>query len=392
MTRILQFRAVNDSAPPDATILFAALEACPVCFAVVEAGRIAYANPAFVEIMGLLHRAEIEGSPLAEFLTEEIALNPARENMRNPAKASGRPQIPSGELMFSRKDGARFPIRIACADLADEEGSLLVITAPPTRQVAEPQNLLESENLAALGRVASGVAHDFNNLLTGILLYCDLLLAGLSSGSPFSGYVREIRRAGEQSAALIRQLLALARNQSPDPSAISWQAVISEMHNLLTRLIGEHIQLVAEFAPDAGQVQMDAARMRQILLNLVLNARDAMPEGGRILLSVKNYEDATGRFPNGLGTVEFSVTDTGCGMDSATRSRAFQPFFTTKNNGHGNGLGLATVHRLVQENHGHIKIQSQPGEGTRVSIHLPRVSPGPLRQQLQPNGFEPNQR
>jgi signal transduction histidine kinase len=379
-------------------MLYAALEACPLCFATVAAGRISYANPPFVKMLGFCHRAEIEGRPLTDFLAEVSGPTPAgvqtRENTPPIQDAGGRPRFPSGELVMARSDGTRIPIRIAGADAGANEQNLMVLTASaaPRDQSRAQQFPPESERLATLGRVASGVAHDFNNLLTGILLYCDLLLTGMSNGSPFSGYVREIRRAGEQSATLIRQLLALARNQTPEPGAMSWEVVISEMHNLLTRLIGENIELITEFAPDGGEVRMDTGRMRQVLLNLVLNARDAMPEGGRIVLAVKNYQDVSGALPGGLGGVELSVTDTGCGMDSATRSRVFQPFFTTKNNGHGNGLGLATVHRLVEESHGRIEIRSQPGEGTRVSIQLPRVILAGSPERFEHRRLEPNER
>src|ERR1051325_9424915 len=224
--------------------------------------------------------------------------------------------------------------------------------------------------LESMGRLVSGVAHDFNNLLTGILLYCDLLSTALEDRPRLQEQVREMRTAGEQGGALIQQLLTLARNQVTEPRPILWNDTIVGLKSFLQRLIGENIELVAELDPKLEPVEMNPAQMQQTLMNLVLNARDAMPNGGRIILATSNCKS------NGssrVSAVEFSVSDTGCGMDDETRSHIFEPFFSTKAPGRGNGLGLATVHHIVGRHGGTIQVESAPGQGTRVVVRLPRL-------------------
>jgi two-component system, cell cycle sensor histidine kinase and response regulator CckA len=259
---------------------------------------------------------------------------------------------------------------------------------------ADAGQLQESQKLEAIGRMVGGVAHDFNNLLTGILLYCDLLIAGLDSGNPLRGYAEEIRRAGGHSAGLIQQLMSVARPQADDPRPLSWNEVIADTRNLLSRLLGENIELITDLPGDAGCVTMDPAPMRQILFNLLLNARDAMPRGGRITLTTRQAAGAA----NGSSQpetsaaeyVELTVADTGCGIEEDARSHLFETFFTTKPPGQGNGLGLATVGRIVKAGNGTIQLESHPGTGTRVIVRLPRArqtqslpdqtQPGPGRQ------------
>jgi two-component system cell cycle sensor histidine kinase/response regulator CckA len=239
------------------------------------------------------------------------------------------------------------------------------------------KQLLESEKLEAMGRVVGGVAHDFNNLLTGILLYCDLLIAGLGSDHPLLAYAQEIRRAGGHSSELIQQLLAVARPPLEDSSLVSWNEVIADTRNLLSRLIGENIELVTDLSVTAEVLRLDPARMRQILFNLLLNARDAMPQGGRITLTTHHHTAGqNGSAPAGTASpdwVELTVADTGCGMDAETRSHLFEHFFTTKAPGRGSGLGLATVGRIVKEENGTIEVESDLGAGTRVMVCLPSV-------------------
>jgi signal transduction histidine kinase len=255
--------------------------------------------------------------------------------------------------------------------------------------------------MEVIGRLAGGVAHDFNNLLTGILLYCDLLSAELDSnrfrdvwestttatgGSPAIAaaasdlwqHVEEVRMAGEQGAALTHQLLAIARKQAAVARPVVINEIVASTNNLLRRLIGERIELVSVLDPEAGRVLIDPAQLRQILMNLVLNARDSMPLGGTITLSthlaeyppennILNNND-NGKRCNPKRTVALRVKDDGVGMDAQTRSRLFEPFFTTKKPGMGTGLGLATVRRIVSESGGTIEVQSEPGHGTCVGV------------------------
>jgi len=230
--------------------------------------------------------------------------------------------------------------------------------------------------MEAIGRLLSGVAHDFNNLLTGIVLCSDLLLAGLEKESRLRRYAQEIRLAGARGAGMIQQLVAVAQQRSVETKALSLNDVFTEMGNLLARLIGENIVLVSDLAEDLGLVQMAPAQAQQIILNLVLNARDAMPEGGRITVTTRNHGDAMGdageRETHGR-YVQLEVCDGGCGMDTETRSRALEPFFTTKKPGQGSGLGLATVSSIVKSSGGTIELDSEPENGTRVKIRLPTV-------------------
>jgi two-component system, cell cycle sensor histidine kinase and response regulator CckA len=248
-------------------------------------------------------------------------------------------------------------------------------------RTADAKQLLESEKLEAMGRVVGGVAHDFNNLLTGILLYCDLLIAGLGSGHPLLAYAEEIRRAGGHSSGLIQQLLTVARPPLDDSCRLSWNEVIADTRNLLSRLIGENIELVTDLAATARVVRLDPARMRQILFNLLLNARDAMPQGGRITLTTRHRAAGpSGSAPAGRDRAdwaELTVADTGCGMDAETRSHLFEHFFTTKVPGRGTGLGLATVGRIVKEENGTIEVESDLGAGTRVIVCLPSANRNP---------------
>jgi signal transduction histidine kinase len=240
------------------------------------------------------------------------------------------------------------------------------------------QQLRDAHKMEAIGRLVGGVAHDFNNLITGMVLCSELILAGLNKNSRLRHFAEEIRSAGEQGAGLIQQLMAVAQQRAVEPRLLCLNEVVSEVHNLLTRLIGENIELIPELADDLGLVTMDLAQVQQIILNLVLNARDAMPDGGRVTLITRNCDEpgpgAGGeqqQFRNSW--VEFAVSDTGCGMDAETRAHLFEPFFTTKKPGKGNGLGLATVYRIVTHQGGTIEVESESGRGTRVVVHLPRV-------------------
>ena len=239
--------------------------------------------------------------------------------------------------------------------------------------------LRQAEKLEAVGRLAGGVAHDFNNLLTGVLLYCDLLMAHLEPCHRVRKYALEIRNAGLQATGLVRQLLAVARPTNSEARLLSLNEIAEGMRNLLVRLIGENIELKFQLDSNLGLVKMDPTHSQQILLTLVLNARDALPGGGQITVETSNCKvqvltepasgaDSTASLPCAL----FVVADNGGGMDAATRAHLFEAFFTTKD-GTGTGLGLATVNDIVSSNGGLIHVESAPARGTRVSVLLPLV-------------------
>ena len=274
------------------------------------------------------------------------------------------------------------PWRVPGANGNPESVLALAEDAPrnhaPKNHEAE-QRLRQAEKLEAVGRLAGGVAHDFNNLLTGVLLYCDLLMAHLEPCHRVRKYAEEIRNAGMQATGLVRQLLAVARPSSSEPRLLSLNEIAEGMRNLLVRLIGENIELKFNLDSNLGLVRIDPTQSQQILLNLVLNARDAMPGGGQITVETRNCtvqvlaEPVSGSgITASLPCALFVVADNGGGMDAATQAHLFEAFFTTKA-GKGTGLGLATVHEIVTSNGGLIHVQSAPARGTRVSVLLPLV-------------------
>jgi two-component system, cell cycle sensor histidine kinase and response regulator CckA len=241
------------------------------------------------------------------------------------------------------------------------------------------QQLQESQRLEAVGRLAGGVAHDFNNVLTAILGSTELLLLSRPPDAPKQEELEIIRDAGLRAKELIRQLLAFSARQVLTPTVLDLNHLVKNVHKMLRRLIGEDIELVTELVPDPGAVRADAGQMEQVLVNLVVNARDAMPKGGRLTIATANVDIAD---PNRsdhrqvpLGHyVTLRVTDTGIGMDRETQAHAFEPFFTTKPRGQGTGLGLAPVYGIVRQSGGHITLDSAPGAGTTFQVYLPRVA------------------
>jgi PAS domain S-box-containing protein len=238
--------------------------------------------------------------------------------------------------------------------------------------------LLQSQKLEGIGRLAGGVAHDFNNYLTVINGYCDLLLSRLAPDDPDREGLIDARRAGERAATLTRQLLAFGRKQILSPSPVSLNQIVSSMETMLRRLVPENIEIATVLAPGLGAAMADTGQIEQVLMNLAVNARDAMQEGGTILIETANadLESASGEEDQGVGPgayVTLAVTDTGIGMDEGTRRMIFEPFFTTKEVGKGTGLGLAMVYGIVKQSGGAIVVRSRPGEGSVFTIYLPRL-------------------
>jgi two-component system cell cycle sensor histidine kinase/response regulator CckA len=263
---------------------------------------------------------------------------------------------------------------------AGEPDHLLLIAEETPGAAAAEESLLQSQRWEAVGRLAGGVVHDFNNLLTGVMLYCDLLLSSLDARDRRRRYADEIRSATVQATGLVRQLLVFARPQATPARLLCLNEVAGAMHDLLTRLIGENITLDLHLDPELGAVKIDQAQAQQVLLNLVLNARDALPNGGRITVETSNcrFQSVAGTMAGGppaFPCVLLVVGDDGHGMDAEIRQHLFEPFFTTKSAGQGTGLGLTTVRSIVSTNGGLIHFESEAGRGTRVMILLPRASP-----------------
>lgn len=240
------------------------------------------------------------------------------------------------------------------------------------------EQLRHSQKLEAVGRLAGGIAHDFNNLLTAINGYCDLILEDLPARNPLHSDLLEIRRAGERAATLTRQLLAFSRKQVLEPRIISLNTIVEGMDNMLRRLVGEHIELHTHFQPDLSLVKADPGQLEQVILNLAVNARDAMPDGGKLTIETSNvvldedYARTHQSVVPGFYTL-LAVSDTGCGMDSETQQHLFEPFFTTKDPGKGTGLGLSMVYGIVKQSGGSIWVYSELNQGSTFKIYLPAL-------------------
>ncbi len=251
------------------------------------------------------------------------------------------------------------------------------------------RQLQQAQKMEAIGQLAGGIAHDFNNLLTAIIGYSELILVRLPEDDPTVADVREIKGAGERAATLTRQLLAFSRKQIVDPRVLDLNAVVANMEKLLRRVIGEDIELRTVLAADLGRVKIDPGQVEQVVMNLAVNARDAMPRGGALVIETVNAELDEGYARTHVAVrpgphVMLVVSDTGTGMDEATKARLFEPFFTTKTPGKGTGLGLATVYGIVKQAGGNIWVYSEPGHGTTFKVYLPRVD-----EAAEPLGLEP---
>lgn len=242
------------------------------------------------------------------------------------------------------------------------------------------EQLRHAQKMEAIGRLAGGVAHDFNNLLTAIIGYTDLVSEHVDESSPIYRDVEEIRKAADRGAALTRQLLAFSRKQFLTPTVVDLNETVTGLLQMVPRAIGEHITTTVRLAPDLARVKADVSRMEQVLVNLALNARDAMPDGGELTIETSNVTLSEPRLRvEGLALrpgfyVMLSIADTGVGMDPATRERAFEPFFTTKPQGKGTGLGLATVYGIVDQSGGGISLETGQGKGTTIRIYLPATT------------------
>jgi PAS domain S-box-containing protein len=368
MSAIAQLRAPSPESP-DAAVLLAVIEALPEGVAITQSGRVLYANPAWGRMFEFdaLH---IQGRALEDFL-------PRRPQIASGAEFESKNVPGSGETYTrTRGDGTQIELQVSSQSFRSRAREFqLISTRDITRQAQTEKRLRQSQRMEAIGWLAGGVAHDFNNLLTGIMLYCDLLMTELEKESRSHLHVQAMRLAGEHAARLVQQLLAVARPQPRANRPVALNDVISSIKDLLARLMGENLTLSTSLAGDLGEVTMDAGRVQQIIINLLLNARDAMPAGGRITLATRNCPDHSSlseeQHAKPAPSVELIVADTGCGMDASTLTQAFEPFFTTKKNGRGSGMGLAMVSSLVKEEGGTVEVESEPGKGTRVTVRLP---------------------
>jgi hypothetical protein len=297
------------------------------------------------------------------------------------------PELPSyhhaGIFRHRKKDGTPMRVDVHVADVwIGGRRSRLALLQDVTENQRLEEQLRQSQKMEAIGQLAGGIAHDFNNLLTIVNGYADHLLARSHAGAEGFDELSEIRQAGERAASLTRQLLSFSRRREVDLRILDLNSVVTDMNKLVRRLIGEHFELAVNLSPVLGTVRMDAGQLEQVIMNLAVNARDAMGEGGTLTIETSNVEvdEAFTRTHVGVTPgpyVVLSVTDTGCGMDEAVMRRIFEPFFTTKELGRGTGLGLATVFGIVEQSGGHIYVYSEQGRGSTFKVFLPRVDSDP---------------
>jgi PAS domain S-box-containing protein len=290
-------------------------------------------------------------------------------------------QVQGAEMAIVPKDGEARMVVASGRPIIDERGRRLgavVAMQDVTEQKRLEAQLRQALKMEAVGRLAGGVAHDFNNLLGVIIGYGQIVLGRMAADDPQRDKIDQIVSAADRAASLTRQLLAFSRKQVVEPRVLDLNDLLKEMEKMLRRLIGEDIELVAAFAPRIGRVKADPGQIEQIVMNLAVNARDAMPVGGRLTIETADAEldDAYARRHPGARPgryVMLGVTDTGAGMSPEVQARIFEPFFTTKEMGHGTGLGLATVYGIVKQNDGFIEVQSEPERGATFKVYLPRV-------------------
>jgi signal transduction histidine kinase/ActR/RegA family two-component response regulator len=282
----------------------------------------------------------------------------------------------SGRLTSRHRDGTAYEEDAVISPVKDGEGRIVNFVAvrrDVTAQATLEQRLRQAQKLEAIGQLAGGVAHDFNNMLTIINGYDFFLLDGLQPGSPLHGFARQIARSVEMAASLTRQLLAVSRRQVARRRPLDVNALVIETSRLLRRVLGAEIELRHELAPSVWAIRADPDQMEQVLLNLVVNARDAMPSGGRITISTANVSAPAAGTGLAAGPyVMLSIRDTGTGMDESVRTHIFEPFFTTKEPGRGTGLGLVTVMSVIQDHSGGIAVDTAPGRGTEFRLFLPK--------------------
>ncbi len=337
--------------------------------AITVEGVITEANPGVAEIFGY-PLDEVISRPILDFVADE-----SREAVLQRFSKDDEGRF---ELIGKHKDGRKIQIETTTRkhNVSGRSGRILAVRDVTETRALEAQ-LRQAQKMDAIGQLAGGVAHDFNNLLTAILGFSNFVIDTFEPQDRRRADMAEVIKAGQRAAALTRQLLAFSRKQVLQPVAVDLNALVTGMRQMLSRLIGKHVDLVSILAPDLGAVRADPGQLEQVLMNLVVNARDAMPSAGRLAVETANVELDQSFMQDVVihpgSYVMLAVTDSGTGMDEATKQRLFEPFFTTKEQGKGTGLGLAIVYGIVKQSGGYIRVSSEPGQGATFTVYLPRV-------------------
>ena len=337
-------------------------------------GQFLDVNPALITMLGYSSADEV------------LALDPQKDVFRNPEELSRlmeeckrKGRLDNFEIKWKRRDENIITVRLSGRVVSsDKEEFLELIAEDITEKRVLEDQFRQAQKMEAVGRLAGGVAHDFNNLLMVISGYTEVLLEKLEHNAALHAKAEAVQQAAERATTLTRQLLAFSRRQLLELKVVDLNTIISDMERLLTPLIGETIQLTTELSPTLERTRADAGQLEQVLMNLVVNAKDAMPGGGKIIIRTSNVDlDNSYRREHTYiqpgPYIMLSVSDTGCGMDKETQSRVFEPFFTTKEKGKGTGLGLSTVYGIIKQSGGYIFAHSEIGHGTTFRIFLPRV-------------------
>jgi PAS domain S-box-containing protein len=355
--------------------------------AVVDAsGQRLYNSPSYERILGY-SADELKRSAGMEQVHPDD-----RERVTKAAREARRTGVGSQlEYRFKHKDGSWRVLESTASAVRNSKGvvnQLVIVNRDVTeRKKSEEalrlkeEQLRQSQKMEAVGRLSGGIAHDFNNLLGVIIGYSDVLEMKLEGNEALRKNVAEIKKAGTRASSLTRQLLAFSRQQVLQPKVLDLNAVVNDLAKMLRRLIGENIEIEIMSEVTVGKVKADHSQVEQIIMNLVVNARDAMPDGGKLTIQTSNVElgdDVVSKHPyiQAGQYVELAVTDTGMGMDEGTKTHIFEPFFTTKEKGKGTGLGLATVYGVVKQSDGYVLVDSELGKGTTFKIYLPEVAKG----------------
>jgi PAS domain S-box-containing protein len=342
------------------------------------AGKILFYNNAWCRISGY-SRDEILGTNIRKYLDREAAVDIIETSKEVYSKGIS---IKSLECRSKKKDGSKIDLEFSISPIKDREGNPIgfrgIIRDVTERKRLETQLIL-SQRLDAVGRFAGGVAHDFNNLMTIVIGNAELMLMGLAKNDPLRKDVKEIRKAGDRAASLTRQILAFSRKQALSPRVLDLNTVLTEMNKMLKRIIGEDVEIRTIYAQGLGRVKVDPGQIEQVVINLAINAKDAMPDGGELSIETANMDldgsYAHKRFMVKSGSyVMLTVSDTGVGMTREVQEHVFEPFFTTKEKGKGTGLGLSTVYGIIKQSNGYIWVYSEPNQGSSFKIYLPRVA------------------